>query len=664
MKTGKRLSDYLERIKASNTRRDYRISQRIGEWCLKNIAHLTGSPNEKYLLYYRLGYAYYQLMDYSRSIDSFYKATLVAVKDHLPPVELFDASLILGHSFIGIRATGQALRQFQKAERYYRTYQYQFGTTKQSEYFSLFLGQAYCFLLQNDLSVVWEILERKLSPILSSVSNKGFLIDYYHLKGEYEVANKQYAPARQSFQQVVALSDELHLERSGLEAQIHLAMIDLVAGQLETAWVLLSRINRTARALKFDDMTCESILLLGKYYLLEDQPTHAARLEKQIKPLLKKVDIVWLYEKIREFDEFYWKLKLPEKNNTPSIPKIITQTINQHYVTSAGKDMVIGNSAAMRETWQLVEKIALTDLPVLIQGETGTGKELIANAIHANSQRVNKTYLPFNCGAFPETLIESTLFGHAKGAFTGATEEKKGYIELASGGTLFIDEIGNMSPSMQQKLLRVMEEKLLWKVGGQKPIPVDTRFIFASNQDIEQMVKNKLFREDLFYRINTIVINLPPLRDRKDDILLLTQRFLAKYRSLKTNNQQLTTNNLNISPSALALLVAYSWPGNVRELENEIKRICVLYPDAKTITETMLSETIRTYRGTTSFSCSGRILKDATRDFQKRFIQNAIQKHPANLTVVARELGLTRWGFYKKMRELKISTDRRESGQK
>jgi transcriptional regulator with PAS, ATPase and Fis domain len=314
------------------------------------------------------------------------------------------------------------------------------------------------------------------------------------------------------------------------------------------------------------------------------------------------------------------------------------------------------------EVLQLVEKIAPTDLPILIQGETGTGKELIARAIHQNSLRSKNKWFTTNCGALPETLLENELFGHIKGAFTDAKEDKKGYIELASEGTLFLDEISEMSSAMQQKLLRVLEEKLVWRVGAEKPIQVNTRFVFASNQNIEELVKTKKIREDLYYRINTIVITLPSLRERKEDIPLLVNHFLkitdeSEVKPLQDKRSPDTHRGKEINEEVLKLLMNYNWPGNVRELENEIERICALYHGSRQITEAMLSENIKNYAFCTPSQSGNELtLKELKKLSERNIIIDALKKCNGNITKTARQLGCLRQHLQLKIRQLKIET--------
>ncbi len=238
---------------------------------------------------------------------------------------------------------------------------------------------------------------------------------------------------------------------------------------------------------------------------------------------------------------------------------------------------IIGKSPRMQAIFSLVERIARTSSTVLIHGESGTGKELIARAIHFASPRSSRRFLSINCGAMPENLLESELFGHERGAFTGAVRDKKGLFQEADRGTLFLDEIGEMTPSMQVKLLRAIQEKTVRKVGGTEEEQVDVRIIAATNQDLENRLTTGEFREDLYYRINVLPIHLPPLRSRREDIPLLVDFFLQKY------SQQMGVPARQISVDAMQMLESYDWPGNVRELENLIERVLAL-SHAETVT--------------------------------------------------------------------------------
>jgi two-component system response regulator PilR (NtrC family) len=228
---------------------------------------------------------------------------------------------------------------------------------------------------------------------------------------------------------------------------------------------------------------------------------------------------------------------------------------------------LIGKSKSMRDVYELVEKVADSKVNVLITGESGTGKEMVARAVHFNSERADQPFVPINCGAIPENLLESELFGHEKGSFTGATQRKDGLFEVADGGTLFLDEIGELPAMMQVKLLRVLQDREVRRVGGVKNVTVNVRVVAATNKDLEAEVADGKFREDLYYRLNVIRLDLPPLRQRREDIPLLISHFFEKY----TNNPQ-----PQIEDGAMRLLLDYHWPGNIRELENVVERCIVL----------------------------------------------------------------------------------------
>ncbi|MBI4833523.1 MAG: sigma 54-interacting transcriptional regulator [Planctomycetes bacterium] len=638
------LSNYLELIKSFLDKKEITKAKRLAEKALKKLPDLSYTPYEEYLLHCRLGYIYQWRLELSHSLDSFHEAYLISSKNHLSLPHIIYTSYMLGYDFLLLRNTNMALKKFEKVEEYYAKHGTKSFPMDENTYLKTLIDLGYCYLLKNELDKVEEIIEKKLSKYSISQSDKKFQINYKHLKGEYLMALKNYPGARKLFQECIKEDSNSEYPSSTLEVKKHLATIDFIEGKLDDAIQCSQGILKEAKQLGFNDVVCEAGLFLSKCYFSKGLPDKSEAIENRIKPLLATLDTSWLYEMMRDFVSLF-----RQSTSSKTAPDILVYAINNRYKTSPCKEIVIGNSIVMHEVYQLIEKIAPTDMPVLIHGETGTGKELIAHIIHTDSLRGKHSCLAFNCGAIPETLIESGLFGHTKGAFTGAIEDTKGYIELASGGTLFIDEISNMSSSMQQKLLRVLEEKLLWRIGASKSIPVNTRFVFASNQNIEQMVKQKLFREDLFYRINTIVINLPPLRDRKEDILLLAQHFLQKC--LPTNKKL-----PEIPADTSELLINYPWPGNVRELENEMKKICVLFPDTKTITPSMLSETIQNYKEPyhKDNENANHSLKVMTDNFQRDIIIGIMRKFDANISKTAHYLGYERRYLYKKMKQLKI----------
>jgi Nif-specific regulatory protein len=239
---------------------------------------------------------------------------------------------------------------------------------------------------------------------------------------------------------------------------------------------------------------------------------------------------------------------------------------------------MIGQSNKMRQIFSMIDTVAPTDATILVRGETGTGKELIATAIHNTSLRKNGPYIKLNCAAISETLLESELFGHEKGAFTDAKEMRKGRFELADGGTLFLDEIGDITPALQVKLLRILQEQEFERVGGSKTVKTNVRLVAATNRNLEEMVKKGEFREDLFYRLNVIPLNLPPLRERYEDVKLLVQHYMKKF--MKQHRKQ-----MNLSKEALETLLDYPWPGNIRELQNTMERLVLICPDGEVIPE-------------------------------------------------------------------------------
>lgn len=293
---------------------------------------------------------------------------------------------------------------------------------------------------------------------------------------------------------------------------------------------------------------------------------------------------------------------------------------------------IVGNSPAIREVFSKIRKAAPSDSTVLVTGESGTGKELVARAIHALSNRADKEFVPVDCSALVETLLESELFGHVKGSFTGALQTKHGLFELANHGTFFFDEISNLSTNIQAKLLRVIQEREFMKVGSQKRIKLDIRIIASSNRDLQEAIKDGSFREDLYYRLSVIPVKLPPLRDRTEDIPLLIKHFI-KMHSQKSNRQ-----GISISKEALEMLRAYSWPGNVRELEHAIERILIL-EDPDVIRPEHLPTFISQRRGEFQvFSEESFSLEE----LEKRYIQFVLRRTQGRRQEAARILGINR----------------------
>jgi len=295
---------------------------------------------------------------------------------------------------------------------------------------------------------------------------------------------------------------------------------------------------------------------------------------------------------------------------------------------------IVGKNPKMINLYELIIKAANSNASILIQGESGTGKELIANAIHYKSSRKDQPLIKVNCSALSETILESELFGHVKGAFTGATRDHAGRFEAAHGGTIFLDEIGDISPLIQVKLLRVLQEKEFERVGDNKPIKVDVRIISATNKDLKQLVDEGKFREDLYYRLKVFPILAPPLRERKDDIPLLVDHFIKKLN--QENNKKIS----HCSPEAMKALLKYSWPGNIRELENALEYAFVVTDGPEIKVEDLPVEIIKSEEKTPAPSSS-----------PEEQLKSILQEHNWNRTKAAKHLGISRVSLWKRMRK-------------
>ena len=326
-----------------------------------------------------------------------------------------------------------------------------------------------------------------------------------------------------------------------------------------------------------------------------------------------------------------------ELNQLRNKTKILNQDLNRQF------NNIIGRSESMQHIFSTIDKIAETDANVLILGENGTGKELIARAIHQRSNRNKDSFIKVDLGAITESLFSSELFGHVKGAFTDARESRSGRFEIASGGSLFLDEIGNISAAMQAKLLTVLQQREIVRVGSNKPIPIDIRLICATNRDIYEMVAKNTFRQDLLYRINTVEISLPPLRERKEDIPLLADHYLKLY-AAKYQKEQ-----LQISQTTLDKLIAYHWPGNIRELQHAIERAVIMSNTQKLLPSDFLLKNAEPGRH--------KNIPDTLNieSLEKNAIETAIELACGNLTKASEELGIGRTTLYRKMRRYGIT---------
>ncbi len=316
--------------------------------------------------------------------------------------------------------------------------------------------------------------------------------------------------------------------------------------------------------------------------------------------------------------------------------------------TDGGFHGIVGTSKSMKDIYRFIQRVAASDISVLICGESGTGKEVVAHALHQQSQRKNNPFVVVNCGAIPENLLESELFGHEKGSFTGAHVQKRGKFELAHTGTLFLDEIGELAPPLQVKLLRFLQDRKIERVGSTQPLEVDVRIVAATNRDLKRDMENHVFREDLYYRLRVVPLDMPPLRARKEDIILLAQYFLKKY------CQEHRKQPITLSPEAEGALLMHPWPGNVRELENLISRSVVLSPRS-VLKPSDLGFALDQIPTDVN-------LKFARKAIEKDFVQKALHRNSGIVSRAARELGISRVNLYEligkyeiRVKEFKIS---------
>ncbi len=362
----------------------------------------------------------------------------------------------------------------------------------------------------------------------------------------------------------------------------------------------------------------------------------------------------------------WWYLEKPfDQDHLEVVRKLVAQAIEHRQLRAENRelrselrgrydfDQIIGSSPALLRVLETVKKVAATDSTVLITGESGTGKELIARALHYNSRRADRTLVTVNCGAIPEELLESELFGHVRGAFTNAVADREGRFAAADTGTLFLDEIGDMSPTLQVKLLRVLQDGTFEPVGSSKTVAVNVRVIAATNQDLERAIREKRFREDLFYRLNVIPIEVPPLRERRSDIPLLLEHFLDPERHERNRRIE------GISPEALELLCNYDWPGNVRELENLCERLAVLRPEGGVIDVEDLPRHVaasRRHRAVgPELPPGGASLSDLVGEFESELIRQALERTGWNKQQAAALLRMNRTTLLEKIKKRGIT---------
>lgn len=355
-------------------------------------------------------------------------------------------------------------------------------------------------------------------------------------------------------------------------------------------------------------------------------------------------DIKKAVESIKLGASDYLEKPISSEQLTEIVKKYKKRVLN----TDSGFDETIGTSNLMQEVFGVIKKAAVSESNVLITGESGTGKELVARAIHKWSPRKEKAFVIINCSAIPDTLLESELFGFEKGAFTGANYTKKGLLEFADGGTVFFDEIGDVSPLFQVKILRVLQEGDVLRIGGSKHIKVNLRIISATNRDLDTARRKGLFREDLFYRLNVIHIHLPPLRDRKEDIPALVRHFIEKH-SIKRKDMLIK----DISDEAMSILLNYDYPGNIRELENIIEHAVSFAGGSSILPANLPSNLLKT--PSQKINPSPR-LKEALKNVEKELIWSALQRTGGNISKAAVELGVHRQHLQRKLKTLKLET--------
>ncbi len=373
----------------------------------------------------------------------------------------------------------------------------------------------------------------------------------------------------------------------------------------------------------------------GKVHKYITKPWEPEDLRVAVQDALEKMELVRENERLAA--------ELQSANEKLKVENTILRREVEKQIFPQG---IVYGSPEMENILKLLRRVTGTETTVLIQGETGTGKELVARFIHRESHRRDQIFIPVNCGAIPKDLVESEFFGHSRGAFTGATQEKKGYFEMANGGTIFLDEIGEAPPDLQVKLLRVIQENEIMPVGYHRPKKVDVRIIASTNRDLKAEVASNRFRQDLFFRINVFSITIPPLRERKKDILPLAEFFL-KQLSVKVNRK--------VGPFAeetRRLLLGYSWPGNVRELQNEIERVVLICEPDKPIGPEQLSDHISQRRRS-----SGPSLKKAVRELEDEMIREALARFSQNRSRTARALGISRQSLLEKLHRMGADED-------
>jgi DNA-binding NtrC family response regulator len=424
------------------------------------------------------------------------------------------------------------------------------------------------------------------------------------------------------------LKEDGHVVGSASSAKAALALLEEKNWEIMLVDIKMPRISGLEFLEKVKELGCDAHVVMMTAYASVESAVEAMRkgaYDYLVKPF-EPEELRMLISRILE------KRSLQKEN----------VALKERIKDVLGADMIVGECPAMKNVFQLVEDVAETDATVLITGESGTGKELIAKAIHAGSKRKYMPFVPVSLGALPETLVESELFGHEKGAFTGAAYARRGRFELADGGTLFLDEVGDLTPKPQVDLLRVLQESKFTRIGGTRELTVDVRIVAATNRNLKELVEEGEFREDLYYRLNVVSVELPPLRERGDDVLLLAHRFFQKFLN-KTNKPV-----KGFSPDALELIRKYEWPGNVRELENAIERAFVV----------VKGDVIRSNHLPFAIQSEEEEVNPKSLKFvEKHHIRRVLAEHDWNITQAAKALEIDRVTLYNKIKKFGIKEE-------
>ncbi len=515
------------------------------------------------------------------------------------------------------------------------------------------------------IQMLKDIIRKWWGVELAFADGKGYVLD--HAEGKIIPPNNDFCRLslftkdgfRRCNESVKAVRDKLRASPKGRRCIVHECHLgfDLVACPIHLD-------QDFAGFLFVGGAVHDPLTVVGEAELLSkvrqlggDGPADPQRAVARI-PQMSRPEMEQLFDLLEfganEVQNYHAELRRREREMTR-----VRQEIGERYRF----ENIVGTSRTMQDVFRLLEKIVESESTVLIQGESGTGKELVARAVHYNGPRAKKAFVVQNCSAFNDNLLESALFGHVKGAFTGAIKDKKGLFEIADGGTFFLDEVGDMSAALQVKLLRVLQEGTFTPVGGTETRTVDVRVIAATHKDLQRMVERGEFREDLYYRINVIKIQVPPLRERMDDMPLLCEHFLKKhFRGASRGSMRPP----RLGDEALAAMQRYPWPGNIRELENEIERLLVLGGDLDELPGELLSQRVREADGAARPAAQARsvvsagTLKEAVESLEREMIHQGLIRTHWNKSQLAKELGISRSNLIAKVE--RYGLERKEDG--